>query len=166
MKVTVYSKCKSCYQKQTAMLTIFSVLLHFNHKLVYIMTTYFTHKILTNCARNKQLQLVHPGDLQHIVQALNVDLHSQRDISLANSTQQSTEMDQPINLMVDANLLQGSHVQHIGKEKWSWKVKRKIKESDDCMRNKNSKQAHPPTYTYTQSESLRATLFLLFPYCL
>lgn len=74
---------------------------------------------LTNCAWNEQFESVLFGDLEDIMEALNVDLHGQGHILLPNGTQQGSEVNQPIHLIVDNNLPKTLEVQDISKEEWS-----------------------------------------------
>ncbi len=71
------------------------------------------NRLLTNGAGYKQLEPVLLGELQNVVQPLNVDSHGQRYVGLAYRTQQCTEVDQPIYAMVQNNFLQVLEVQDI-----------------------------------------------------
>ena len=53
-------------------------------------------KPLTYGAGNKQLEVILLGELQYVVQTLDVDSHRQRNVLLTNSTEQSAEVDHPV----------------------------------------------------------------------
>ena len=59
------------------------------------------------------------GQLNHIVETLNVNPDRQRDIVLPDTRQEGTEVNQPINPLVHNNFLQALEVQNICKNKRS-----------------------------------------------
>ena len=59
------------------------------------------------------------AELYHVVETLDVDPDGQGNIVLAHSGEESREVDQPVNPLVDHDLLQTLEVQHVSEHKRS-----------------------------------------------
>lgn len=78
-------------------------------------------KGLTNSAGHKQLEPILLSQLKNVVQPLDVDPHGQWDVAFPDSTQKSAEMDQPVNAVVDDDLLKVFEVQDVSINVWPCK---------------------------------------------
>ena len=76
--------------------------------------------ILTYSAGYEGLQLVFPRALQDVVHSLDVQLYGQGQVVLAHGRQQRPIMHQPVDLVVDADLLQRPQVSHVTVQVGAW----------------------------------------------
>lgn len=67
----------------------------------------------TYCARNKNLEMVLLRQFDHIVQALDIHPHRERDVLLTYCAEKSAEMNQPVDAMGDYNVLQSLEVEYV-----------------------------------------------------
>ena len=59
------------------------------------------------------------AELYHVVETLDVDPDCQGDVVLSHRGQEGREVDQPVNPLVDHDLLQTLEVQHVSEDKRS-----------------------------------------------
>ena len=62
------------------------------------------------------------AELYHVVETLDVDPDCQGDIVLSHGGQEGGEVDQPVDPLVDHDLLQTLEVQHVSEHKRPWSV--------------------------------------------
>ena len=62
------------------------------------------------------------AELYHVVQTLNVDPDCQGNVVLAHRGQEGREVDQPVDPLVDHDLLQTLEVQHVSEDKGSYNI--------------------------------------------
>ena len=79
-----------------------------------------TFSTLTYGTGHKQLEFILLGQLQHVVQPLDVDPHGERNVRLAHCTEQRGEVDDPVYLLCHHNLLQVLKIQDVSIDVGAW----------------------------------------------
>ena len=62
------------------------------------------------------------AELDHVVETLDVDPDRQGDVVLSHGGEEGGEVDQPVDPLVDHDLLQTLEVQHVSEHKRPWSV--------------------------------------------